>query len=55
MPITDFSMSVAVGQAWTQAPQDTHSDSGMAPFAPPKPGSPQAAAAHENLLYVYET
>ena len=22
----DFSVSVAVGQAWTQAPQDTHSD-----------------------------
>ena len=24
--ITDFSVSVAVGQAWTQAPQETHSD-----------------------------
>ena len=24
--MTDFSMSVAVGQAWTQAPQDTHSE-----------------------------
>src|SRR6201993_1783628 len=24
--ITDFSVSVAVGQAWTQAPQDTHSE-----------------------------
>ena len=23
----DFSVSVAVGQAWTQAPQETHSDS----------------------------
>ena len=22
---TDFSINVAVGQAWTQAPQDTHS------------------------------
>ena len=25
--VIDFSMSVAVGQAWTQAPHDTHSDS----------------------------
>ena len=24
--ITDFSLSVAVGQAWTQAPQLTHSE-----------------------------
>src|ERR1700730_4557190 len=24
--MTDFSVSVAVGQAWTQAPQETHSD-----------------------------
>src|ERR1700741_2202824 len=24
--ITDFSVRVAVGQAWTQAPQETHSD-----------------------------
>ena len=24
---TDFSMSVAVGQAWMQAPQETHSES----------------------------
>ncbi len=24
--MTDFSFSVAVGQAWTQAPQDTHSE-----------------------------
>ena len=24
--MTDFSESVAVGQAWTQAPQDTHSE-----------------------------
>src|SRR5262245_28758519 len=23
---TDFSISVAVGQAWTQAPQETHSE-----------------------------
>ncbi len=26
MAMTDFSFSVAVGQACTQAPQDTHSD-----------------------------
>jgi hypothetical protein len=26
MSITDFSVSVAVGQACTQAPQDTHSE-----------------------------
>src|SRR5262245_19694876 len=26
MSITCFSFSVAVGQAWTQAPQDTHSE-----------------------------
>ena len=26
MAMTDFSFSVAVGQAWTQAPQDTHSE-----------------------------
>ena len=25
--MTDFSISVAVGQAWTQAPQETHSES----------------------------
>ena len=24
--MTDFSLSAEVGQAWTQAPQDTHSD-----------------------------
>ena len=29
--ITDFSLSVAVGQACTQAPQDTHSDSRKGP------------------------
>lgn len=32
--ITDFSCSVAVGQACTQAPQDTQSDSMNVPPAP---------------------
>ena len=32
--ITDFSVSVAVGQACTQAPQDTHSDSKKASLMP---------------------
>ena len=34
--ITDFSCSVAVGQAWTQAPQDTQSDDKTLSDAPPK-------------------
>ncbi|MNT72225.1 hypothetical protein D3C72_2108040 [compost metagenome] len=32
--ITDFSISVAVGQALTQAPQDTHSESRKVSFCP---------------------
>ena len=34
MAMTDFSFSVAVGQAWTQAPQDTHSEPNTS--VPPK-------------------
>ena len=30
----DFSISVAVGQAWTQAPQETHSESRKSCFCP---------------------
>ena len=32
--MTDFSIKVAVGQAWMQAPQDTHSESMKLPFCP---------------------
>ena len=31
--MTDFSVSASVGQAWTQAPQETHSESRK--FVPP--------------------
>ena len=36
MAMTDFSLSVAVGQAWTQAPQATHSE----PKKSEPPGEP---------------
>ena len=43
--MTDFSLSVAVGQACTQAPQDTHSDwrNGSAMLGETKDSKPRPA------------
>jgi hypothetical protein len=51
MSITVFSISVAVGQACTQAPQDTHSDSrnGTSALAATRDSNPRPPMVSANV------